>query len=369
MRKFSIITFVLLILISTSHAEEKEPITLGGLFSLTGFGAVAGEGEMLAIRMAVEEINAAGGVLGRPLKVIFEDNQSDFNETATAFKKLVSVDRIPIVFGPNWAEFAEIVAPVAQSKQVVMLSSTGYTKDLVHNGDYIFTLMPAHSYNIRPLAQAIVDGKHKKIAVLTSINSFYELITDETVDYLKNKGVKIWKKFSINPDDIDYRTVITRLKDENIDALIVYLLEGGRTETFLRQARDLNLKTKMYAGPSITYDEAILANKSIANGVTYFDFNVPSESSFLERYKKQYNKEPQLGTGKAYDSVFIAKKAIEECGLKPEEIKRCISTMKYNGVTGPISFDKDGNFVGQTKITGIFEVINGEFVETQSAAG
>ncbi|MCB0336385.1 MAG: ABC transporter substrate-binding protein, partial [Bdellovibrionales bacterium] len=108
----------LLSLISSVCAEAD--VTIAGIYSITGFGAIGGTSELNAARLAVNEINAAGGIQGHKINFVVEDNQSDLRQTTTAFKKLVAINKPLVLLGPNWSEFSEIVAPLAQSSKTVM---------------------------------------------------------------------------------------------------------------------------------------------------------------------------------------------------------------------------------------------------------
>ncbi len=357
--------YILLIFLTLSNLvaqnHDLEPIRLGGIYSLSGFGSVGGQSEVNGALIAIEEINNAGGIGGRRIEFVFEDNQSKSNKTLTAFKKLTSLDKINYLIGPNWAEFAEILAPVANREKVPMITATGWTKALTKGKQYVFTMLPSHFEAISIYAEFILNAEPKKLAIIHTNNTFYDSITEGIEEYFSFKDQKVWKKFSFDPEEYDYRTIITKLKSENVDALVLFLAEGGVTASFLKQAKELGFPIeKIYAGPAVAYDEIILKDLSIAEGVNYFDYTDPSKKSFREKYKARYKVDSQVGTGKSYDSVFLLKKAIEECGFKAQEVITCLKNIEYNGVSGYIKFKESGDFAGSAKLVDIYRIINGK---------
>ena len=110
----------------------------------------------------------------------------------------------------------------------------------------------------------------------------------------------------------------------------------------------------------------VLANKSIAEGVVFFDYQIEHEKGFASRYRQRCAEEPKLASAQAYDSVYLIKEVIERCGARAQAIKRCLLAVDYKGISGPISFDKDGNFAADTEIAKVLTVKNGEFVPVQA---
>lgn len=119
MRLNSLCAVVLMFLYAVNSAlSQNHPIKVGALFSLTGFGASAGNDDLLGVLMAQEEINAAGGIAGNPVRIITEDFRSDLKSTATGFLKLASVDKVAAIIGPNYPEFEEVAIPAADRLNV-----------------------------------------------------------------------------------------------------------------------------------------------------------------------------------------------------------------------------------------------------------
>ena len=346
---------------TASHAQEGQTIQVGAIYSLTGYGADDGQGELNANRLAIEEINSAGGILGHRIVLHAEDNQSQLKTNVVAFKKLQSANGIQFLLGPNFAEFSDLVAPLAESAGIPMITASGYSRTLTKDKDNVFTMMPAHSEAVRPLFQHIRSLKPKKVALLSSNNTYTESIAQSFQELMADNGNPIWKQFSFDPMEQDYRATISRLKSSEVDCVVAFLLQGGGSADFLRQARELKLPTsKIFFGPSLPYDQAVLDNIELAEGVVLFDYPDPSNHSFQTRYRERFKREPSWGSGKAYDAVYALKAAIESCGNLNNTAK-CLRNTSFRGVTGEVRFQPDGNFAGNQKVTRLFQVRNGKF--------
>ncbi|RMG41039.1 MAG: amino acid ABC transporter substrate-binding protein, partial [Candidatus Dadabacteria bacterium] len=344
MKLLIIASFLLAVFPATSTVAqniEDNNIRIAGVFSLTGFGAVGGKAEVNGISLAVNEINAAGGIKGRKIELTIEDNGSDLKNTATALKRIIATKHPVVLLGPNWAEFSEIAAPIAESHKIVMITASGYKKNLVTGKKYVFTMLPPHKEAVRPLAEYVAGLNQKKIALLVSTNAFYRSLADGFKELMQRAGRPVWKEIELNPQDLDFRTLLIKLKSQHVDRIVVFLLEGAPTYTFLKQSKEVGMYDRLIFGPSLRYDQVVLKNPNIAEGlvtVDYFSFDeseagelTEAAKNFAASYEKHFAIKPIYASAKAYDSVYMVKRAIEECGLTSDEIRRCLLNMRYKG--------------------------------------
>ncbi len=359
----ALLPIVLVLAISSSRllaAPKDEPILIGAVHSLSSWGAVAGQGELHAITLAVEDINRAGGVLGRPLKIISEDNSSLLKGVVTAFNKLANVDKVPVVLGPNWSEFAEVMAPLAQKKSVVMLVSSGYSKALTSGKEYVFTLLPGYEVVTKPLAEHIYKSNFAKIALVVTENAYFEGLSKALQDHLRKSGAPVFRVENAKSDTQDYRTTISKLKSDGVDAVVMLLSESGENAAFLKQAHELAFKAQIFGSNAVSYDSVLMKNRAIGNGIIYFDYVTVATDEFIARYKAKFGEKPYFSSPQAYDSVFLIKGAIERCGLRASEIKQCLQNVQYSGVSGPIQFDSQRQIIRVDEITALFRIVDGE---------
>lgn len=346
--------------VSTS-SEIASRIKIGALFSLSGWGASGGQTELDATVLAVEDINALGGVAGRQIELIVEDNRSSPPGSVAAFNKLAEINNVVAVLGPNWTEFSEVVAPQSTRLKIPTLAASGFTQTPAQGADlYFFSALPAFSVQVKPLADHLIAKQHKRIAILKSTSSYFENIADGLLEDLKQANIFPILTETFNPQESDFRSVLLKLRDQKVDGIVTFLLESGELASFFKQARALKLGIPLYAH-DISYDESIEKNRSIANGVIFFKYEMPIGEDLTKRFQAKFNKTPTVGVPKAYDNVFVLKQAIERCGGARVEIRRCLAETDYQGVSGRVRFDGKGRILEPLPITRLYQVVGGDY--------
>lgn len=347
---------------SSLLAEPKPSIRIGGIFSLSGFGAHIGNAEMRAVFMARDEINKAGGIAGQPLELIIEDNRSDLKTAVTAFQKLASVDQVTALIGPNFSEFVESVFPLASKFKLPAIAASGYKEGLFENRKFIFTLWPPHQIAIRPLSSYIAVHGHSRLSVLVSENAYFQGLAVALGEQLRAAGLTL-TTLEVSPGTSDFRSSIVRIKREAPDGVVSLLLETGEQAAFLKQSKELELKLPVYAANTIMFDPLIAETPAVAEGLIYFDYVTTGDEQFKQEYQRRFAEAAGISSAKAYDAVFILKQAIEKCGRDPEKLATCISQTDYRGRSGRIRFDKNGVIADQQPNTSLFTVKDGRFIE------
>lgn len=351
---------VLLILVAPMLSVAGESsISIGAVYSLTGYGAEQGLGELNATLLAVEDINMAGGVNGKELKLVFEDNRSTAKDTVSAFKKLINIHKVPVILGPNWVEFAEPVSQFAEDSGIVLLTSSAYSKKLTEGKDFIFTTMIGCNYMVEPLAQDIIAQKAEKIVLLVSNNPYFKCISDELIKQLDKHEII---EMVFDPEQRDYRSVITKLKTSDAKIVVSFLAEGGALFSFFKQAKDLELKKNVYSSNAIAYENPLLNNLQTAEGVIYFDYRSLASEEWEKRYEERFHKDMVYSGGQAYEDVWMLKWAMENCGEDSQGIKKCLKKIKHRGMTGAVSFDETNNVVGLENYVVLKTIKDGKIV-------
>ncbi|MBN8551153.1 MAG: ABC transporter substrate-binding protein [Deltaproteobacteria bacterium] len=347
--------------VATAHSEDpKAPIKVGAIFSVSGWASIGGQVELNATQLAVEDVNAQGGIAGRKLEVVYEDNHSDLAATVSAFNKLVNKDKVVALLGPNWAEFAEVAAPLAERSKIPMLTASGFSWTLTKGKQFVFTDVPDFNVQVRPLAKYILGQHHKKIALLHSSSTYFDGISSAMRDTLAKAGAPLFKFESVNPKETDYRTLLSRFQKDGVDALILFLQEGGDLAAALRQMKALRYAPAVYSY-DLAYDEEISKDRRLADGVVFFSYTGEFSPALRERYLARFSMQPPWTVPKAFDNVFILKSAIEKCGTQPEAIRNCLSQTDHQGSSGRIRYSVNGNILDVGDITELKRVVNGEF--------
>lgn len=341
-----------------------EEIRIGGIYSLSGTGSIGGSGELNAAQIAIDEINNTGGINGKRIAFFAEDNRSIPKESIAAYKKLTNINKIRFLLGPNWAEFTEPVAHLANQDRILMLSTSGYSPGITKDRPYLFITYPGHMDQVAPLAQYIDKNyvqqkKSSSVYILNSTNTYFNSIKNALVEQLPRQSFQHFHEF--NPGTTDYRSLITRMNKDNIPAVVAFLQEGSDISAFLKQARELKYSGEILTF-DISYDDAIMQNLGNAEGVIFFKYLTPNTTKFNLKYESRFKIAPIASSAFTYDSVLILKAGIEQCGTDPSILINCLKKLDFTGITGKITFDNQQVREGSGKVTSLFTVRNGKII-------
>lgn len=325
----------------TRKPAEKEPIKIGGLFGLTGFSNVWGIHEKNAAQLAIDDINEKGGIDGHRIQFIVEDTQSDPTYTVTAAMKLISVDNVSVIIGPTWAQFFEVVAPVAEKNKVVLLGASGVSATGEDLGVYSFSMRPPAGFDGEPVAELAQRKGAKNVAVVFEQNAYAIAVSNHFKDKAKELGLEIKYAFGKNPADTDYRTDLIKIKNANVDFVYVVFADSNQYPVIMKQAKELGLKSIFAVDPAVSGIN-IQEHQKVLEGVYFADYK-PAEE-FVERYKTEFQLDPSPSAAWAYDAVQIVAKIIkEQKEATSEAIRGGLNELhNYQGVSGIVSFDNKG---------------------------
>ena len=347
-------------------------IKVGEFASLTGkeatFGTSSHEGTLLAI----EEINAAGGVLGKKIELITEDNQSKAGEPATVVNKLISRDGVVAILGEVASSRSLEAAPICQSGGIPMTSPASTNPKVTETGDYIFRVCFIDPFQGTVMANfASKTLKATKVAVLTDVKSDYSkgLAKYFKEQFAKNGG-QLVAELDYNGGDKDFKSQLTSIKGTAPEAVFV---PGYYTDVALIciQAKELGLSVPLFGGDGWESTSLVEIGKDAVEG-HYFSTHcspeqgTPQMKAFVDAYKKRFNgKVPDAMAALGYDSAKVLAAAITTAGTTDgAKLRDAIAATKdFEGVTGKFSLDAQRNAV---KSAAILQVKDGgfKFLET-----
>ncbi|MEM3112750.1 MAG: ABC transporter substrate-binding protein [Candidatus Anstonellales archaeon] len=330
--------------------EEKE-IVIGHIAPLTGDAAVWGKWEVEGIDLAVEEINAKGGLAGRKLRVIHEDDKADPKTAVSALQKLITTDKVKVVIGATLSSTTLACAPIAEQNKVVLLSPSAQSPKITEAGDYIFRIFASSTVEGKHLSNLAEKFNIKSAAILYLNNDYGVGLRNVIKEKLIEKKISVLSEQGYDAETKDFKTQISKIKTVLPDAL--YLL-GYPTDmgTVLRQIREIGFKTRIFAPNSFEGEEIIKIAKEGAEGVIYVYpilSNVEAANAIKKRFFEKYKKEMNVYNGMGYDAVNIISLAIEKSikdkgEVNGEAVKNSLYAIKdFPGITGPITFDKNGD--------------------------
>lgn len=327
-------------------------IVIGAIDPLTGPFAAYGEPVRDGMLLAVDEINAAGGINGRPIKLILEDDSGDPKAAVNAFSKLATVDKVPVIIGPLSSGCSMATAPLADRYKVVQLSTLAGTIDLTHAGDYVFRIYPSSEIGSRYIAKIAIDRfKAKRIAILYPNNQLGVTSRKVVTEVVEEAGVPVVDVESYRDTDRDFRTQLTKIREAKPDVLLcsAYYEEGAR---ILVQARELGLNVPVlgednWSGPiaPIVGD----ARKHLYFADVAFDPSGRGDSvthDFVDAFERRYRRPPNSYAAAGHAAVYVVKHAIEAGGVDSTRIKDALYATDIVTAFGRIRYDSNGDNTG-----------------------
>ncbi len=349
---------------SSNKTVTVETFTIGAIQPLTKDSTAVGEQVREGIEMAVIDINRKGGINGKPFRVILEDDQCDAKLAVSAFDKLTAIDGVNIIIGPSCSSNVLAVAPLANEKNIIILSTVASTNKITGAGDLIFRNNPTG----RDYSYKIAEFAYNQLRAGTA--SLLYLNLDNGVDYkdsFKEKfsalGGKITGEHAYEKSQTDFRSELTKIKAENPD--VIFLAGQINHGLAVKQARELGITTQFIGPKTIESEEFLKHAGRAAEGVIYaadvLDKADPLFKRFEQNYAIRFNKTLSFRTPLAYDAVMILAELLKKCGNEVNCVKKGLyKTNGYRGISGITSFNEYGDVI---KPLTIKTVRDGEFVE------
>jgi branched-chain amino acid transport system substrate-binding protein len=334
----------------SAQVQAADPIKLGMMAESTGPNAEAGVYQINGAKMAIEEINAAGGVLGRPLELKVEDNQSTNPGSVLAVSKLTSGGDLTALIGSVRSTQIQAVAPTLLKAGLPMIvGGTDYM--LTHsNNPWIFRARPNDGYSAKVIADYGVNTlKLKKWAIVHSTDSFGNGGKNNLVEALKALGVTPVSVQGFTSNSQDFTQIVLAIKQSGADIVSSYIANSTDVGIFAKQLRQLGVNSTWLGSTSLSTDTAIKLAGDALNGTysvaDYAEASSPEAAAFAKKYLEKYKLISDVYSSWAYDAVKLYALAINNAkSTKPEDIKKALHAIKgYKGVEGTYTFDANGD--------------------------
>ena len=355
-------------------------VKIGFIGPLTGDYANYGTLCRQAVEMAIDEINAKGGVNGASIKLFAEDSEGDSQKALAAMEKLSSSDKVCAIIGPVLTGETFSVAERAQAEGIVIITPSASHKDITNVGDYIFRTTPSDGL------QGEVAGKYwsqvlgyTKLAVLYAKNDYSQGLYESMSEAFTQDGGQIVAAETFMVGDKDFKTQLTKLK--NTDAQAIYLPDyTAEMAQILEQAAQLGIDKPFLSGDGFLSEEIYSLAGQYTDGVVYTASARVEESNKNKEFKDAYTARGGIGPDSfatnAYDATYILVSVIEKVGTDRKAIKTGMEQVKdFEGVNGIINFAPNGDLVAYQGIyevhgttpeyLGAFAVEDGKLVQVQ----
>lgn len=362
---FISVVFLVFFSVGCVKKDEKE-IKIGAVFCLTGSGKTVGEDALKGVVLAVEQINNKGGIFGKKVKLIVEDDQTSPQLSVSATQKLVNFDKVKVIIGalPSSNTLADI--PIAESAKIILFSPASSNPKISDGGDYIFrnwisdlvegSAMAHYTYNVL---------KQKKLAILFVNNEYGGGLKDVFKNTFEQLGGKVTITESYEQDATDFRTQLTKIKATSPDSIYS---PGHPKEMalILNQAKEMKIVLPFESAVAFEDPVVLELAKGNAEGVIYstpfFDISSdnPTIKNFIETFRNKYKRDPGVFAAHGYDALNIIALAIQKGGYDSDKIKEQLYKVKdFDGVSGKTSFDQNGDVI---KAVSIKTVKKGKFI-------
>jgi len=330
--------------------KQEDTIKIGFLGAKTGGHASYGIETLKGMQMAVEDINAAGGLLGKKVTIVEDDHRSIGTEGANVTQKLITKGVVAIVGDPTTG-ITKIAGEIAQGAGVVLLSAGAVGEGVVEIGDYIYRNTLLDRVGAPAVTKYLAEELGwTKVALVTSTNNDYSVgLSKLFKDSLQANGVEIVAEQSIQDGDQNFAAQVTALKQKTFDGIIFtgYYTEGG---LFMKEVRSQGMDHVMVGGDgllsSVLWE---LGEDAVEGSMVYTGFAVdlggasPKTLDFINKYQAKYGKLPDMFSAQGYDAVMLIADAIAAANsAAPADFKETLKlTADWEGVSGTITFGAD----------------------------
>lgn len=344
---------------NSEGGADSEVIKIGGIGPLSGPNSTYGISVKEGADLLAEEINAAGGINGKKVEFIFEDDQSDNTVAASAFNKLVDKDGVCAILGGVTSGTTLAIAPNSTNKKIPMITPTG-TEPTITNvgGDFMFRGCFVDSFQGEILAKYTKEnlGKTTAAVLYNSSSDYSKGIANAYKETLEKNGGQVVEFLSYGSDkETDFKAQLTKIKSANPDVIILpdyYNVVG----LIAKQARDMGITSQFLGGDGWESEELTKIGGTAVDGAIYINHYYAEDTdenvkNFVDSYTKKYNKTPDCFAALSYDTAKILVKAIEKANSTDGTAKRdALAGMEINSVTGNIKFNEERSAVKSAAI-------------------
>ena len=334
--------------------SETGPIKIGFISPLTGDAAAYGEVVRDVEKLAVEEINASGGINGRQVEGIYEDGKCSGAGAASAMQKLVNADKVKIVIGGFCSSESLAAVPIATQNKVFLFSPGSSSPDLTNVSKYFARNYPSDASQGSVLAGVAYNQKNwRKVAFIQEQLDYpLGIFKAFSAEFEKMGGKIVKEEFATSVTD--FRSQLTKLKAENPDALFIDTQTPAAADRILKQLQDLKWRPALLVSDATSGDSAtVKKDASILEGALAAEFGVdPANQKYqhhLQAYKEKYGKDANFTsyTQTVYDSVYMIRDAVFAVGYDGTKVANWVRSAKdWPGASGLVTIKADGDRAG-----------------------
>ena len=371
MKKFNVVLLGAALLLTAcggakETSTEADVVKIGGIGPLTGPLAIYGVTSTNGSKLAMEEINKNGGILGKQVEYIVLDEKGDSTEAVTAYNKLVDEGVVALI-GDITSKPSLAVAEVAAQDNMPMITPTGTQFNITEAGPNVFRVCFTDPYQGVVLANFAKNNLNAETVavVVNNSNDYSDGVAKAFIEQAEKLGLKVVAKEGYSDGDKDFRAQLTKILPTNPDVLVIpdYY---EQVALITAQAREIGLKSTFigpdgWDGVSKTLDPSaygVIENSYFTN---HYSLDDQSEKvqNFVKAYRETYKEDPSSFAALSYDAAYMMKAAIEKAGTTEKQaVVDALKGIEYDGVTGHLTFDEKNNPI---KAVTVLKIVNGKY--------
>lgn len=344
-----------------TYVLAADEIKIGAVAARTGDNAALGEWQANGARLAIEEINAKGGVLGKKLVLVLEDSQGVPAQAVAVLNRLIYRENVTAVIGDCQSSPVLAMLPVIKAARIPLLAHGTNPGITAQNNPWVFRTRANDIVKFSSLTKFLIESVgYGKIAVLHDSADYGVGGATAVKDFLKAKGMAPVVDESWTPGDKDFSSQLLKIKKADPDVLILIgpMVDMGLA---MKQARQMGIKAQFAGGAGIESDTTQGAAGGAGEGVIFTAGFIssnpdPNVQAFVKKYRERYGHDPNDFAATGYDSIYLLAKAIEKANsAEAAAIADALRSLSYEGVEGTFRFDKTGE--------GLHEMFCGKIVK------
>ncbi len=331
------------------QGSHGNAIEVGVASAQTGDGAEWGQGELNAVKMYIDDVNAHGGVDGTPIRLSIEDTRSTGVGTVNAITKLISIEQVPAIIGPTWADSFQGGNPIAENAKTVLISPSAALETVPNKEKftYLFSTWWPQAPEIKELRNFMLAQRVKTFAIINDHDSFDTKFADDFEASAVEGGMKMVDREQVPIDQTDFRTEIVKIKDLHPDALFIEIENVSEIGPFMKQAKELGLSSRIFGSPSVQNADALSKFGDVMEGLTYVFARTPTSTAydnFVKGYEAKYGELPSGPSDlNAYNAVAALVAALRTGARTGTQIRDALHEIEFPSITGSKnSFDNIG---------------------------
>lgn len=352
----------LLIFLAGCATSQSDTVKIGWIGPLTGTGSPYGVLELNSAKLAVEDINSAGGINGKPIELIVEDAKCDPATTTTAATKLIEVDGVRYISGGHCSTESMTLVPVTEPKKVLVLAGATAAAGFTGKGKYAFRTYPSATDMYAELAEYAYNKKGTRTVVTLAEQRDGPIsIVESFAKHFEKIGGKVLGKETFAPGTTDFKTQLLKIKALNAEAVMISLQGTDTAAQIIKQMQELDIQLQIYSDALVvskgTYERSngLLPSTALGASGHVNPEKSPKTKTFLENYKQKFGEiavDPFFAT-EGYDQIKIIAELIKSCNDDTDCAREKLISQNWEGASGSFKFNDKGDptpFFGVSRI-------------------